>query len=337
MKRTMILIFAGLLGLGAAVSAQQRKADPNGSSGAALKARVHAFLSRSLGWQNLDKLEVQSISVPDASGMRTATVYLAKGGQHQTATYLITPDGREIIEGQGLQTSVLSSDPWAENRARLRTEGAPAVGSPKAPVTIVEFSDLECPYCKQLSSSLESLQDMDPGKARVIFKVFPLTEIHPWSMTAAEAAVCVTEQGSSKFWNFEKGVFAAQDNISTSNAGLRLSALASEAGANLAAYNACLTRPSTHAAVVASLANGKEVGVKSTPTMFIDGRPVSGAIPEQQLQMLVDYEAGFHADRRAGGKLGGAPGGEQCGKCTRLPPLPPKTKKPGGGGGDGGR
>lgn len=324
--------FVGFTMMALAVAAlAQRPAHTAAPDDAVLKARIHAFLNRSLGWQALDHLDVQSISKPDASGMRTATVYLAKGAQHQTAEYLITPDGKEIIEGQGLQASVLSADPWAANREKLRTEGDPAIGAASAPVTIVEFSDLECPYCRELSSSLEKMRELDPGKVRVIFKVFPLTDIHPWSMQAAESAVCVAEQGSDKFWNFEKGVFAAQDNITPANAKQRLSDFASESGASLPAYNACLARPSTHAAVERSIANGKELGVKSTPTMFIDGRPVPGAIPEQQLQMLVDYEATFHSDRRSAGKLGAAPGGAQCGKCAPLPPLP--KKKPGGGGG----
>ncbi|HET9785073.1 MAG TPA: thioredoxin domain-containing protein [Terriglobales bacterium] len=316
---TRSLVCTLLLACGLAV-AQTPKPQPASTRDAALKARIHAFLDRSLGWQGLDKLEVQSISAPDASGLRTATVLLAKGAQTKTGKYYITPDGKEIIEGG--EVDKLSGDPWAENRAMIDTRGAPAIGAAGAPVTLVEYSDLECPYCKEESAAIETLLNTDPGKVRVLFKFFPLTQIHPWSMPAAEAGVCVAEQGSDKFWNFEKAVFAAQEKITLPTAPGRLRELASEAGANPAAYDACLLKPATKAAVEASITNGKKLGVASTPTLFINGRLIPGAIPEEQLRMLVDHESRFPAGAAAAKvSLGGQPGGEQCGDCKPLPKI----------------
>lgn len=316
-------ILFSLLGfaLAGALAAQSPKPQAAAGRDAALKARVHDFLDRSLGWQGLDKLEVQSISAPDASGLRTATVLLAKGSQSKTAKYYITPDGKEIIEGEVNQ---LSGDPWAGIRALIEAKGAPAIGPAAAPVTIVEYSDLECPYCKEESSALETLLNTDPGQARVIFKFFPLTQIHPWSMSAAEAGVCVAAQGSDKFWAFEKSVFAAQDQIdklALTAAPQRLRELAGESGASASAYDACLRRPSTRAAVEASIANGKKVGVISTPTLFINGRLIPGAIPEDQLRQLVDHEAKFKSAATARVSLASKPAGEQCGECKPLPKI----------------
>ncbi|MGH9467261.1 MAG: thioredoxin domain-containing protein [Terriglobales bacterium] len=305
-----------MTGLLLAQSAQ----DHHNPTDAELKARIHAFLNRSLGWQGLDKLVVESISAPDPSGLRTATVLLAKGTQQKTSLFLITADGREIIEGEAQPLSV---DPWAANRAKLRLRGAPAMGKANAPVTVVEFSDLECPYCREEAAGIDQLMDVDPGQARIIFKYFPLTKIHPWSMDAAEAAVCVAAQGSTQFWNFERAVFADQAKITPEDAKVRLRDFAGESGANLSQYDACLQQPSTHADVEASIANGKALGVTSTPTLFIDGRLIPGAIPEQQLQLLVDHEATFPAaDRGADPNFGGHIAGKQCGSCTPLPPLP---------------
>lgn len=321
MKRALSLAFICFFGFAVVLAAQRARHDSGHLTNAQIKARVHAFLERSLGWQNLDKLEVTSISGPDASGLRTVTVLLAKGDQHKEAKYLITPDDKEIIEGQA---DTLSGDPWASNRAKLDLRGAPATGSVNAPVTIVEFSDLECPFCKEEATTLDQLMNVDPGKTRLVFKFFPLTAIHPWSMQAAEAGECVAQQGSVTFWNFERAVFAAQDKITPANAKARLRDFASEAGAKLPPYDACLLRPSTHAAVEASIAEGKRLGVESTPTMFVNGRPIPGAIPEQQMQMLVDHEASYHVTHRvaANGTLGGDIKGQQCGECTPLPPLP---------------
>ncbi|MGH9485028.1 MAG: thioredoxin domain-containing protein, partial [Terriglobales bacterium] len=196
MKRVLSLALLCLVGLAMGLFAQHR-ASAGHLTQAQIKTRIHAFLERSLGWQNLDKLEILSISAPDASGLRTVRVKLAKGDQSKLASYLITPDDREIIEGEA---EPLSGDPWAANRAKLNLRGAPATGSANAPVTIVEFSDLECPYCKEESASLDQLMNVDPDKARIVFKFFPLVKIHPWSMPAAEAGECVAQQGSLTFW-----------------------------------------------------------------------------------------------------------------------------------------
>ena len=323
MKTTRILLLV-LSALLVACTAQAPKSPAAPDKDAALRGRLHAFLDRSLGWQKMDKMEVESISAPDPSGMRTAKVLLAKGDQHVEATYMITPDEKEIIEGgpAGVTSSPLSSDPWADTRAKLDLRGAPSAGPASAPVTIVEFSDLECPYCKQEAGVLEQLLTQDPGKARVIFKIYPLTDIHPWSMQGAKAAVCVAQQNPAQFWTFEKAVFDAQDSINPQNATQRLHDFATESGIKPGPYDACVANPATEAAVRASIANGKSVGVGSTPTLYINGRMIPGAISLQQLQPLVDHEATFPASSASLA----TPSGAQCGDCKPLPPLAPKIK-----------
>lgn len=312
MKR--ICIFFCLAGLALAAAAQTRA---NAPTDAALRARILAFLNRSVGWQGLDKTEIQSISAPDGSGLRTVTVLLTKGAQQKLGTYFVTADGNEILEGD---KNPLSGDPWAATRAQLQTEGAPALGPATAPVTIVEFSDLECPYCKQEAEAIATLMAQEPGQVRVVFKYYPLVNIHPWSMQAAEAAVCVTAQNPSQFWNFEKSVFDAQDQINPGNATQRLHDFALESGAKPTPFAACLASPATKERVEASIANGKRVGVDSTPTLFIDGRIVPAAIPVETLRLLVDHEANLSAHSSAElttGKISG----KQCGECKPLPPI----------------
>ena len=298
--------------------AQSRR--PAAPSNAALRQRIVAFLNRSLGWQGLDTIRVESISAPDRSGLRTAKVYLAKGAASQEASYLITADGREIIEGTA---SPLNGDPWAATRNKLDLRGAPAEGPAAAPVTVVEFSDLECPYCKEEAAAISQLRSRDPGKARIVFKYFPLVKIHPWAMDAAKAAVCVAAQHPDQFWTFEKTVFADQDQIDAApHAASRLRGLALESEAEPGPYDACLRSPRTARIIADSIANGKAVGVLSTPTLFINGRMVPGAVPEATLQALVDHEASYGRPAVAD-----APRGAQCGQCAPLPPL-----KPGRGG-----
>lgn len=327
MKRILILFCA--LTIGGLAMAQTRADAPRSHSEGAtaptdaeLRIRILAFLDRSIGWQNLDKMEVESISAPDAHGLRIATVKLTKGTQHAEGSYYITSDGGEIIEGTA---SKLTSDPWADTRAKLDLRGAPSTGAADAPVTIVEYSDLECPYCKEEATSLEQLMINDPGKVRLVFKYFPLEDIHPWSLQAAEAAVCVTAQDPSQFWNFEKSVFDAQEQITTETAKQRLRDFALESGAKPAQFDACIASPATKAKVDASIANGHSVGVNSTPTLFINGRIIPSAQPEQQLQMLVDHEAKIvtsEGTHQSGGLVtSGQMSGKQCGECKPLPPI----------------
>lgn len=310
-KLALLVACSLLLAAGVVLLAQSR-----GPADAELRTRITAFLNRSIGWQGLDEMKIESISTPDPSGLRTAKVLLAKGTQKQEGTYLITADGKEIIEGE---VSQLSADPWAGTRAKLDLRGAPSQGAASAPVTVVEFSDLECPFCKEEASGIAQLMQADPGKVRVVFKYYPLVKIHPWSMQAAIAAACVTEQDPAQFWNFEKSVFDAQDSITPANADQRLGDFASESGAKAGPYKSCVANPATRARVQASIADGNAVGVTSTPTLFINGRMIPGAIQEAQLKQLVDHEATFavHSAGLASGKLAG----KQCGECKPLPPI----------------
>ena len=289
---------------------------------AALRARIHAFLNRTMGWQKFDQMKIVSIS-PPVHGLRTVKVHLVKGTEKGNQTLYITADGQEVVEGK---IRPLSGDPWAKVRRKLRTAGYPSEGPVSAPVTIVEFSDLECPFCKRAFQAIQQMQAQIPGKARVIFKFFPLTKIHPWSMQAALAGACVARTGNSDFWAFASTVFQNQDDLTPQNAAERLRDFALDSGLNGNAYDACLKDPATRALVQASIANGNLVHVTSTPTLFVDGRTIDGAIPETVLADVVRHEANLAPKYDHPFALG-APHGAQCGLCGSLPPLPPKKER----------
>lgn len=320
MKRTSLLVCALLLAAVLAAAAARPASHPTVPE---LRQRIEAFLNRTIGWQNLDVLRVDSIGAPDASGLRKVKVFLKKGTQQLTKTFYVTEDGREIIDGD---ITPLSADPFRSVREKLQLQGFPSEGPANAPVTLVEFSDLECPYCKGASQTIERLQQQMPGKFRVVFKYYPLTKIHPWSMQAALAAVCVADQNPAHFWPFEQTVFEHQEQLTTENAATRLHDFALESGTQDAPFQSCLKDPATRAKVETSIKNGNEVGVESTPTLFLNGRIIPGAPDSTQLGMLLQHELKFvpTGGERASGALGGQIHGQQCGTCTPLPPLPKK-------------
>ncbi len=159
----------------------------------------------------------------------------------------------------------------------------PAKGPANAPVTIVEFSDFQCPYCSRLIPTLKQVEEKYGDKVRIVFRQFPLN-FHQHAQKAAEASLCAADQG--KFWELHDAMFANQQALAVE----QLKAKATELGLNAEQFNACLDT-SKHAAVVQTdMKEGSAAGVSGTPAMFINGRFVSGAVPLEQITPLIDDE-----------------------------------------------
>jgi protein-disulfide isomerase len=158
---------------------------------------------------------------------------------------------------------------------------------------MVEFSDFECPHCRQLHEYLKTLEQKYP-QAHIVFKNYPIEAIHPWAMTAAIAGHCAYETSSDAFWKMESAIFDQQDLISAENAYDKLTDVAIAAGLQRDAFRACLADPAAKEAVEADLALGQKLGVNSTPTVFINGREAVGGDPSA-VEQLIEYE--LHSKR----------------------------------------
>lgn len=215
-------------------------------------------------------------------GLLETTIEVKIGGNPQTVKFYVSKDGKYLLRGE---LSDLTKDPLAENVAKLQIKDAPSVGDPNAPITIVEFSDFECPVCRALHDGLRELLPKYP-QARLVFKDFPL-EQHPWARTAAIAGQCAYKQDPKTFWKLYDLIYDNQDVISAENAYSKLTDYASQIALNTDTFKSCLASPEAAAAVEASRANGLELEVSSTPTVFFNGRRTIGADPhviEQNLQ-----------------------------------------------------
>ena len=149
-------------------------------------------------------------------------------------------------------------------------ELAPARGTENAPVTIVEFSDFQCPFCARMLPPIAGLLDEFPGKLRIVYRHFPLSA-HPLAMPAAEASMCANEQGH--FWPYHDLIFENQEKLSVE----KLRELAEQVGLDLPAFDACVADSRFRAAVEADMSAGSEAGVQGTPAYFVNGQPVFGA------------------------------------------------------------
>jgi protein-disulfide isomerase len=179
-------------------------------------------------------------------------------------------------------------------RLALTVGDDPTRGPADAPVTIVEFSDFQCPFCSRATATLKKLDAAYPGKIRLVYRDFPLVQIHPNAARAAEAAACANEQG--KFWPMHDAMFEHQDKLAEAD----LKASAAALGLDAAAFNACLESGRHTADWKKDAAEGDRYGVSSTPAFFINGRLVVGAQPYESFARILDEELARSARAGAG-------------------------------------
>jgi protein-disulfide isomerase len=161
----------------------------------------------------------------------------------------------------------------------------PARGPETAPVTIVEFSDFQCPYCGREFPVVERLMKEYDGKVRLVFRHFPL-DFHPYAQKAAEAGACAADQGPDKFWKLHDKMFGNQQKLGVDD----LKGYAKEVGVDTARFDKCLDSGEKRAVVDADEKAGQQAGVSGTPAFFVNGIFINGAVPYEQFKETVDRE-----------------------------------------------
>jgi protein-disulfide isomerase len=250
-----------------------------------LQKNVESYLRHLYALGPNVQLTVSAPKESEVPGLLETTVDVKDGENSQAAKFYLSKDGKYLVRGE---VSDLSKDPMAETRALLQTKDAPSLGDSKAPVTLVEFSDFQCPVCRSLHDVLRGMLPNYP-QVRVVFKDFPLESLHPWARTAALAGRCAYEQNPSAFWKLYDLIYDQQELISASNAWTKMTDFAGQTGLNADAFRACMASPEAAVAVDASKANGQRLEVGSTPTVFVNGRRMVGADPHL-LEQYIQYE-----------------------------------------------
>ncbi len=163
-------------------------------------------------------------------------------------------------------------------------------GNVNAEVTIVEYSDLECPFCKQFHGTMQQAMAAYGDKVRWVYKHFPLDQIHPKARKEAEAAECAGELGGNDaFWAYVDRIF----EITPSNNGLDpalLLVIAQDLGLDRTRFESCLASGKYAELVEAHFQEGARLGVNGTPGSFVNGQPVRGAVPFETLQLIIDAQ-----------------------------------------------
>jgi predicted DsbA family dithiol-disulfide isomerase len=181
-------------------------------------------------------------------------------------------------------------------RTEIATAGHPSQGPEAAPVTIVEFSDFQCPFCGGLFPTLKVIEKNYPDKVRLVYRQFPLTNIHPFAQKAAEASLCANDQ--KRFWEFHDSMFGDQMHLTVDD----LKKRAVDLKLNTVEFNSCLESGAKVNAVKKDIEEGTKAGANSTPSMFINGRFLSGNQPYADIREIIEDELQRQSQAKAGGQ-----------------------------------
>lgn len=310
-----------LLGLAAPALAQAPK------KSALDKATLEAYVRHLFVMDSRIKIEVSDPRPSEMPGFVEETVHASAGNQAQDFVFLISKDGSRIFQGSVFD---VNNNPFKKDLDKLKTEGAPSFGTQGAPVVVVEFSDFECPYCKEEATLLRANLPVAYAKqVHFYFKEFPLDSLHPWARAGAIAGRCVYRQGNDIFWEFHDWIFSHQGEITAENLKAKVMEWAAlQKGLDAQQLGQCIDTRATEAEVNRSVAEGKALSIDQTPTLFVNGRRIAGAFDWPSLRAIIDYEIEYQKTAKNAGEDCGCelkldlPGAPQ--KKTILPMTPVK-------------
>jgi protein-disulfide isomerase len=251
--------------------------DSTPAKSGSLETRVEQYLRNLYAWDPSFEVKVGPSKPSSIADLLEVPVTVSMGGQSDTAVVYVSKTGNFLIRGELADMSV---DPFADVRSKLHIGNSPTLGPEEAKVTLFEFADFERPSCRQLDLILRELLPAHP-EVRLVFKHYPLTDIHPWAMTAAIASQCAFQQSPAAFWKMHDAIFDAQDVISPSNVWDKMLDLANQQGLNAESYRACMINPETANQIKAAIEDGHTLAISATPTTFVNGRRVIG--PDKSL------------------------------------------------------
>ena len=282
-------ILTSLLALGLVVGCRAQTAGSS-SQDAALNRRIEVIVRSQFGIPPGVSVSIGQRKPSQIAGYQTLPITLAHGQSTKEIDFLISADNSKLAR---LETFDLSRNP----ALNIDTAGRPVRGNPNAKVTVINFDDLQCPFCARMHSSLfpETL-DRYKDKVRFVYKDDPLTELHPWAMHAAVDANCLAAQNNETYWNYVDYVHSHGQEVSGEDRNVQksfatLDRIAREeatlAKLNSARLDACLAKQD-ETQVRASAKEAEALGVEGTPALFIDGERINGALPAEQVWIVID-------------------------------------------------
>lgn len=211
--------------------------------------------------------------------------------------YYMSKDGKKVFKADVYD---INKSPFQANLDKLDVKGAPSLGPATAPVVVVVFSDFQCPMCKAEAEIIhKQITEAFPTQVRIYFRDYPLESLHNWARPAAIAGRCVYKLNPAAFWDYHDWVYENQTYIGLDNLNSKLQEFATAKGIDGMQLSRCIEGKTTDAEVRASLAIGNSLSLNSTPTLFVNGRKIEGAVPWENLQALLKAEIDHQAKAAA--------------------------------------
>jgi protein-disulfide isomerase len=284
-----IHLLTGLLALSLVAGCKAQNAGST-TPDAALNRHIEVLVRSQFGIPPEVSVSLGQRKPSQISGYDSLPITLAHGASKKVVDFLISSDNAKLAR---LETFDLAKDPVFN----IDVAGRPIRGNPAAKVTVINFDDLQCPYCARMHSSLfpETL-DRYKDKVRFIYKDDPLSEIHPWAMHAAVDANCIAEQNPQTYWNFVDYIHGHGQEVSGPDRNPQksfstLDRIAREeatlAKLDSTKLDACLAKQD-ESQVRASAKEAEALGIEGTPALFIDGERINGALPAEQVWIVID-------------------------------------------------
>jgi protein-disulfide isomerase len=222
-------------------------------------------------------------------------VKMTYSGQTQTRELLVSKDGKTLLS---LVKMDLTRDPLADVMAKIDLKGRPVRGNKDAKVTVVVYDDFQCPYCSKMHETVIDVLKSYGDRIRVVYKDYPLIQIHPWAERAAIDSGCLAKQSDGGYWDFADYVHANPQQIKGEKRPLsgqlaEVDRIALDVGLRHSADPVLLKRcvdAQSKTDLNASVKEAEGVGVEATPAVFINGMKMDGAIPEEEFRMVLDKE-----------------------------------------------
>ncbi len=286
-----LAILAMSLCIGCSAQTHSNSGTPNAELNQRIENQIRAHF-------NVPPTVSIAISTPKPSefaGYDTVTVTISDADKKKDYDFLLSKDGKTLARFTKFD---ISKDPWAEAMAKIDLTGRPVRGNKDAKVTIVNYDDFECPFCAQMHQTMNEVVKKYGDQIRVVYKDFPLTEIHPWADRAAVDSNCLAVQNGDAFWDFADYVHANQAAI-TGKAEHRTLPGMDEAvdkvtldigrkhNLNVDALQACVKDQSQSAALKRSMDEASGLDVSATPTIFVNGERLEGVVDENTLVEVI--------------------------------------------------
>ena len=226
-------------------------------------------------------------------GFSELAVHLSYQGQTKDEHYYLSQDGKSILKGEIYN---LTKSPFQSALDQIKLDAQPSYGKPGAPVTIVVYGDFQCPVCKVEADVMrKNLIQAFPDKVQVYFKDFPLESIHPWARAASNAGRCIYKQDAQAFWKFHDWIYENQEGVTPETLNSKVMAWAGTSGVDAIQLGRCVEGKVTDKEVAQNMAEGRALGVDATPTIYMNGRKLVGAMEWPVMQQLIALEIDHQA------------------------------------------